>query len=79
MQETINWICSSKDEGCDDKAENIRDDGNYGCKEPNWKIKFSNIVDEEWGVKSSLKEELNNSMKSDEEGLTKDLGWVECN
>jgi hypothetical protein len=31
-------------------------------------------MDEEWGVKSLVKEELNNSMKLDEEGLTKDRG-----
>jgi hypothetical protein len=31
-------------------------------------------VDEEWGVKSSLEEELNNSMKIDEEGLSEDKG-----
>jgi hypothetical protein len=29
-------------------------------------------MNEEWGVKSSLKEELDSSMKSDEKGLIKD-------
>jgi hypothetical protein len=44
--------------------------------EPNREIKFGNIVDEEWGVKSSPKEESDNSMKWDEEGLIENKGWV---
>jgi hypothetical protein len=43
-------------EGCDDKAKNSHDDGDYGCREPNWEIKFGDIVDEEWGIKSLLEE-----------------------
>ncbi len=43
-------------------------------KELNWEIKFGNIVDEEWGVKPSTKEELDNSMKWNEKGLTKYRG-----
>lgn len=54
--------------------ENDRDDGNYGCKESDWEIKFNNIMDEKWGVKLSPEEESNSSMKSNEEGLTKDRG-----
>ncbi len=63
-----------EDEGCDDKAENGLNDRNYGCKEPNWKIKFGDIVDKEWGVKLSPKEELDSSMKSNEKGLTENKG-----
>jgi hypothetical protein len=51
--ETTHWILPEKDEGYDDKAKNSCDDGNYGYKEPNWEIKFDDILDEEWGVKLS--------------------------
>ncbi len=67
------YVLSRKDES-DDKVENDRDDGDYGCKEPDWEIKFNNIMDEKWGVKLSPEEESNSSMKSNEEGLTKDRG-----
>jgi hypothetical protein len=39
-------------------------------------IKFDNILDEDWGVKSSFEEESNNSLKPNEEGLTKDKNQV---
>lgn len=63
-------------EGCDDKVENNRDDGDYGCREPNWEIKFGDIVDEEWGIKLIPKEKSNNWMKTYEEGLSKNRGWM---
>jgi len=63
-------------EGCDDKVENSHDDGDYGYKEPNWEIKFGDIVDEEWGIKLLLEEESNNSMKTYEEGLFKNRSWM---
>lgn len=75
-QETTDWILLKEEEGYDDKAKNGRDNGNYGCMEPNWEIKFGDIMDEEWGVKLSLEEESNNSMKTDEEGLIEDR--VKC-
>jgi hypothetical protein len=68
-----------KDEGYDDKAKNGHDNGNYGCKEPDWEIKSNNIVDEEWGVKLSPKEKSDISMKSNEESLTEDKGRVSLN
>ncbi len=56
--------------------KNNRDDGNYGYKELDWEIKFGDIMDEKWSVKSSLEEKSDNSMKTNEEGLIEDGGWM---
>ncbi len=54
-QKTTNYILSGEDEGCDDTVENASDDGNCGYMELDWKIKFSNIVDEKWVSSCHLK------------------------
>jgi hypothetical protein len=74
MQETINWILLGKDEGCDDKAENGRDNGNYGYREPYCEIKFGNIVDEEWWHNPKLFDKLNCESKGENNGRIRSWG-----
>ncbi len=63
-------------EGCDDKVENSHDDGDCAYREPNWQIKFGDIVDKGWGVKSSPEQKSDSSMKTNEEGLFENKGWM---